>query len=99
MPLGLGRGQNVGLGDFCNILTLLPPGASVFHKHISCLSFSLLICVISISDFASASLDIGESLFNSALSSKAATSKRAMHKTFPEVALPKHTKGKSQKRC
>ena len=35
MPLGVGRGQNVGLRDFCNILTLLPPGASVFHKHMS----------------------------------------------------------------
>ena len=28
-------GQNVGLRDFCHILTLLPPGASVFHKHMS----------------------------------------------------------------
>ena len=35
MPLGLGRGQNVGLRNFCHILTLLPPGASVFHKHMS----------------------------------------------------------------
>ena len=35
MPLGVGRGQNVGLRDFCHILTLLPPGTSVFHKHIS----------------------------------------------------------------
>ena len=35
MPLGLGRGQNVGLRHFCHILTLLPPGASVFHKHMS----------------------------------------------------------------
>ena len=35
MPLGEGRGQNVGLGDFCHILTLLPPVASVFHKHMS----------------------------------------------------------------
>ena len=40
MPLGVGRGQNVGLRDleirdFCHILTLLPPGASVFHKHMS----------------------------------------------------------------
>ena len=26
MPLGVGRGQNVGLRDFCHILTLLPPG-------------------------------------------------------------------------
>ena len=38
MPLGVGRGQNVGLREFCLILTLLPPGASVFHKHMS--SFS-----------------------------------------------------------
>ena len=29
-----GGGQNVGLRDFCHILTLLPSGASVFHKHI-----------------------------------------------------------------
>ena len=36
MPLGVGRRQNVGLGDFCHILTLLLPGASVFHKHMSC---------------------------------------------------------------
>ena len=35
MPLGVGQGQNVGLGDFCHSLTLLPPGASVFHKHMS----------------------------------------------------------------
>ena len=34
MPLGVGLGQNVGLRDFCHILTLLPPGASVFHKHV-----------------------------------------------------------------
>ena len=34
-PLGVGQGQNGGLRDFCHILTLLPPGASVFHKHIS----------------------------------------------------------------
>ena len=31
----MGRGKNVGLRDFCHILTLLPPGASVFHKHMS----------------------------------------------------------------
>ena len=31
MPVGWG--QNVGLRDFCHILILLPPGASVFHKH------------------------------------------------------------------
>ena len=36
--MGVGRGQNVGLRDFCHILTLLPPGASVFHKHMSCFS-------------------------------------------------------------
>ena len=35
---GVGRGQNVGLRDFCYISTLLPLGASVFHKHMS--SFS-----------------------------------------------------------
>ena len=34
-PWGVGRGQNVGLRDFCHSLTLLPPGASVFHKHMS----------------------------------------------------------------
>ena len=33
---GVGRGQNIGLEDFfCHILTLLPRGASVFHKHMS----------------------------------------------------------------
>ena len=37
MPLGVGLDQNVGLRDFFHILTLLPPGASVFHKHMSCL--------------------------------------------------------------
>ena len=35
MPLEVGRGQNVGIRDFFHILTLLPPGASVFHKHMS----------------------------------------------------------------
>ena len=40
MPLVVGRGQNIGLRDFCNISKLLPPGASVFHKHMS--SFYLL---------------------------------------------------------
>ena len=34
-PWGLGQGQNLGLRDFCHSLTLLPPGASVFHKHMS----------------------------------------------------------------
>ena len=34
-PWGVGQGQNIGLRDFCHILTLLPPGASVFHKHMS----------------------------------------------------------------
>ena len=34
-PWGMGWGQNVGLRDICNSLTLLPPGASVFHKHMS----------------------------------------------------------------
>ena len=32
---GVGWGQNVGLTDFSHILTLLPPGAYVFHKHMS----------------------------------------------------------------
>ena len=32
-PLGLG---GVKIRDFCNILTLLPPGAFVFHKQMSC---------------------------------------------------------------
>ena len=35
-PWGWGGGQNVGLRHFCHSLTLLPPGASVFHKHMSC---------------------------------------------------------------
>ena len=35
-PWGWGGVKNVGLGDFCHILTLLLPGASVFLKHISC---------------------------------------------------------------
>ena len=40
-PWGWGRlGQDVGLRDFCHIWTLLPPGASVFNKHMS--SFSQL---------------------------------------------------------
>ena len=34
-PWGVERGQNVGLRYFCHCLTLLPPGASVFHKHMS----------------------------------------------------------------
>ena len=37
MLLGVGWGQNVGLRDFCHILTLLPLGASVFHKQMSSL--------------------------------------------------------------
>ena len=37
MPRGVGRGQNVELREFCHCLTLLPPGASVFHKHMSSL--------------------------------------------------------------
>ena len=40
-PWGVGRGQNVGLRNFCHSLTLLPPGASVFHKHMSSLSMFL----------------------------------------------------------
>ena len=43
MPLGVGRGQNVGLRDFCHILTLLPPGVSVFHKHMSSPSFTFSV--------------------------------------------------------
>ena len=35
-PKGWGGGQNVGLRHFCHCLTLLSPGASVFHKHMSC---------------------------------------------------------------
>ena len=35
VPLKVGLGRSVGLRDFCHILTLLPPGASVFHKHMS----------------------------------------------------------------
>ena len=34
-PWMLGRGQNLGHRDFCHILTLLMPGASVFLKHMS----------------------------------------------------------------
>ena len=34
----------MGLRDFCHSLTLLPPGASVFHKHMS----SFKICIQSI---------------------------------------------------
>ena len=46
-PWGMGRGQNVGLRDFCHNWTLLPPGASVFHKHMSSLSiFSTGIFII-----------------------------------------------------
>ena len=46
MPLGLGQGQNVGLTDFCHILTLLVPGASLFHKHKSCSCFDFdLKCI------------------------------------------------------
>ena len=43
MPLGVGRGQNVGLTDFCHILTLLPPGASVSLKHMSSLELHLIL--------------------------------------------------------
>ena len=38
MPLGVGRAHYVGLSDFCHILSLLPPGASVYHKHMSSLT-------------------------------------------------------------
>ena len=42
MPLGVGQGQNLGLRDFCHILTLLLPGASIFHKHMSCFKWCIL---------------------------------------------------------
>ena len=52
MPLGVGWGQNVGIRDFCHSLTLLPPGASVFHKHMSSLNKGLdLHCLSSLSNF------------------------------------------------
>ena len=35
MPLWVGRGQNVGLIDFCHIWTLLPSGASVLYQRTS----------------------------------------------------------------
>ena len=35
MPLGVGQGQNLGPRDFAIFLTLLPPGAFVFHNHMS----------------------------------------------------------------
>ena len=40
-PRGVGRGKNVGLRDFCHNWTLLPPGASVFHKHMSSLLWNV----------------------------------------------------------
>ena len=40
---GVGRVQNVGLREFCHIKTLLSPGASVFHKHMSSLILHLYI--------------------------------------------------------
>ena len=37
-PWGLGRGQNVGLRDFCHNWTLLPPGGiRVSQTHVYCL--------------------------------------------------------------
>ena len=39
MPMGMGRGQNVGLSYFCLYWSLLSPGTSVFHKHVSSLSW------------------------------------------------------------
>ena len=36
-PWEWGVVQNIGLRNFCHILTLLPLGASVFHKHMSSL--------------------------------------------------------------
>ena len=45
MPLGVGRGQNVGLWDFCHILTLLPPGhASVLQQHMSSFILQMWKC-------------------------------------------------------
>ena len=35
MPLGVGQGQNVGLRDILPYYDFVPPGASVFHKHMS----------------------------------------------------------------
>ena len=46
MPLGVGRGQNVGLRGFCHSLTLFLPGAYVFHKHMSCLTPGHLVCLV-----------------------------------------------------
>ena len=49
----MGRGQNVGLNiDFYHILTLLPPGTSVLHKHIFCLSLSLLVFYVTCDDIS-----------------------------------------------
>ena len=39
---GMGQRQNIGLRDFCHILTYLLPGTSVFHNHI----FSSLIRLV-----------------------------------------------------
>ena len=50
MPLGVGWGQNLELGDFCNILTLVPPGASVLHKHMSSSEFTLMFQNVNILD-------------------------------------------------
>ena len=47
-PWGVGQGQNVGLTDFCHNWTLLPPGASVFHKHMSSFFFKEVIFFIEI---------------------------------------------------
>ena len=33
MPLGMGQGQNVGLTDFCHILTLLPPNTCLVYVN------------------------------------------------------------------
>ena len=49
--VGRGRGQNLGLRDFCHILTLLPPGASVFHKHMSSFFFTFYVFHIWITSF------------------------------------------------
>ena len=51
MPLGVGRGQNVGLREFCLILTLLP-GASMFLKHMSSFASMFLKHVKHMSSFS-----------------------------------------------
>ena len=43
---GVGRDQNVGLRDFCHSFTLLPAGASVFHKHMSSSYFCTCLLLV-----------------------------------------------------